>query len=148
MSEFALSAEAFTHRGEIPRRHTCEDEDVSPALSWTDPPSGTRALALIVDDPDAPVGKFTHWLAWNIDPLAGGLAEGESASAEGTNDFGTGGWSGPCPPRGHGRHRYFFRLHAVDAELEVGFRAGRRELERALAGHVLMTAELMGTFER
>jgi Raf kinase inhibitor-like YbhB/YbcL family protein len=148
VSEFALSTEAFTHGGEIPRRHTCEDEDVSPALSWTDPPSGTRALALIVDDPDAPVGTFTHWLAWNIDPLAGGLAEGESASAEGTNDFGTGGWSGPCPPRGHGRHRYFFRLHAVDAELDVRPGAAREEFERALAGQVLETAELMGTYER
>jgi Raf kinase inhibitor-like YbhB/YbcL family protein len=104
VGEFALSSEAFTHRGEIPRRHTCEGEDVSSALSWTDPPSGTRALALIVADPDAPVGTFTHWLAWNIDP-AGGLGEGESAPAVGTNDFGTGGWSGPCPARGHGRHR-------------------------------------------
>jgi Raf kinase inhibitor-like YbhB/YbcL family protein len=148
VGEFALTSEAFTHGGEIPRRHTCEGEDVSPALSWSDPPAATRALALIVDDPDAPVGTFTHWLAWNIEPTAGGLEEGRSAPAEGRNDFGTGGWSGPCPPPGHGAHRYFFRLHALDAELEVGFRAERRELERALAGHVLATAELMGTYER
>jgi len=148
VGEFALSSEAFAHGGEIPRRHTCEGEDVSPALSWSEPPAGTRALALIVDDPDAPVGTFTHWLAWNIDPRAGGLGEDESGPAEGTNDFGTGGWSGPCPPRGHGAHRYFFWLHAVDAELEVGFRAGRKELVRALDAHVLATAELMGTYER
>ena len=143
-----MSSEAFAHRGEIPRRHTCEGEDVSPALSWSDPPPDTRALALIVDDPDAPVGTFTHWLAWNIDPGAGGLAEGESAPAEGTNDFALGGWSGPCPPRGHGAHRYFFRLHALDTEPDVRFRATRDELERALAGHVLATAELVGTYER
>ena len=133
VGEVALSSEAFTHRGEIPRRHTCEGDDVSPALLWGDPPPGTRTLALVVDDPDAPIGTFTHWLAWKIDPAARGLAEGESA---------------PCPPHGHGAHRYFFRVYALDAELDVGFRAGREELEKALEGHVLATAELMGTFER
>jgi Raf kinase inhibitor-like YbhB/YbcL family protein len=148
VGEFTLSSEAFMHGGEIPRRHTCEGEDVSPVLTWSDPPSRTRALTLIVDDPDAPVGTFTHWLAWNIDPLADGLGEGDPAPVEGRNDFGTGGWSGPCPPRGHGAHRYFFRLHALDAALDVGSGTGRRELERALAGHVIATAELMGTYER
>jgi Raf kinase inhibitor-like YbhB/YbcL family protein len=87
VGEFALSSEAFEHGSEIPRRHTCEGEDVSPALSWSDPPHVTRTLVLIVDDPDAPIGTFTHWLAWNIDPSAGALAEGESPHAEGTNDF-------------------------------------------------------------
>jgi Raf kinase inhibitor-like YbhB/YbcL family protein len=148
VDEFALSSEAFTDGGEIPRRHTCEGDDVIPELSWSQPPAGTRTLALIVDDPDAPVGTFTHWLAWNIDPLAGGLAEGQPAPAEGRNDFGASGWSGPCPPPGHGPHRYFFRLHALDAELDLGLRAGRRELDQALAGHVLATAELMGRYER
>ena len=148
MAEFTLSCEAFAHGDEIPRRHTCEGEDISPALSWGDPPAETRALALIVDDPDAPRGTFTHWVAWNIDPMAGGLAEGESAPAEGRNDFGTVGWSGPCPPPGHGAHRYFFRLHALDAEVQIGFSAGRGELEQAIAGHVLTTAELMGRYER
>jgi Raf kinase inhibitor-like YbhB/YbcL family protein len=148
VGDFALTSNAFGHGDEIPRRHTCEAEDVSPALSWSDLPAGTRALALVVDDPDAPVGTFTHWLAANIDPAAGGLAEDESAPVEGRNDFGTTGWSGPCPPPGHGAHRYFFRLHAVDAPLDVGFRSGRREFDEALAGHVLATAELMGTFER
>jgi Raf kinase inhibitor-like YbhB/YbcL family protein len=148
VGEFALNSEALAHGETIPRRHTCEGEDVSPALSWSDPPAGTRALALIVDDPDAPAGTFTHWLAWNIDPLVGGLAEAEPAPAEGRNDFGSGGWRGPCSPPGHGAHRYFFRLHALDAELDVGSRAGRRELDRALAGHVLATAELVGRYER
>jgi Raf kinase inhibitor-like YbhB/YbcL family protein len=148
LGEFALSSEAFAHRSEIPRRHTCDGDDVSPALSWSNPPPGTQTLALIVDDPDAPVGTFTHWLAWNIDPAPGRLAEGEAAPAEGPNDFGVGGWSGPCPPHRHGPHRYLFRLYALDAELDVGFRATRPEVERAIDGHVLATAELMGTFER
>jgi Raf kinase inhibitor-like YbhB/YbcL family protein len=117
-------------------------------LSWGDPPAGTLALALIVDDPDAPVGTFTHWVAWNIDPAAGGLAEGESPPAQGRNDFGRPGWSGPCPPPGHGAHRYFFRLYALDSRLDVGLHAGRRELERALSGHALATAELVGRYER
>lgn len=148
MSEFGLSSNAFGQGDEIPRRHACDGEDISPALSWSGPPAGTRSLALIVDDPDAPRATFTHWLAWNIEPEAGELAEGESAPAEGRNDFGIGGWSGPCPPPGHGQHRYFFRLHALDARLDIGMRAGRRELERALASHVLETAELMGRYER
>jgi Raf kinase inhibitor-like YbhB/YbcL family protein len=148
VGEFALTSEAFAHGDTIPRRHTCDGEDVSPALSWSDPPAGTRAVGLIVEDPDAPVGTFTHWLAWNIDPLARGLAEGQSGPAEGRNDFGKRGWSGPCPPPGHGAHRYFFRLHALDAELDLGFSAGRREFDRALADHSLATAELMGRFER
>ena len=148
MGEFGLSSDAFGQGEEIPRRHACDGEDVSPALSWRDPPAGTRSLALIVEDPDAPRGTFTHWLAWKIEPVAGGLGEDESAAAAGRNDFGIGGWSGPCPPPGHGPHRYFFRLHALDARLEVGFRAGRRELDRALAGHVLGAAELMGIYER
>ena len=148
MAEFALSSEAFAHGGEIPRRHTCDGDDVSPPLAWSDPPPGTRALALIVDDPDAPTGAFTHWLAWNIDPQAGGLRQGERAPAEGRNDFGMGGWSGPCPPPGHGPHRYFFRLHALDAELDLAPAAGRDELERLIGEHELAVAELMGTFER
>jgi Raf kinase inhibitor-like YbhB/YbcL family protein len=145
---FALTSNAFGHGEEIPHRHTCEGEDVSPALSWSDPPPGTRAFALVVDDPDAPVGTFTHWLAANIDPETNGLAEGESAPVEGRNDFGRAAWSGPCPPPGHGTHRYFFRLHALDAPLALSVRSGRREFDQAVAGHVLATAELMGTYER
>jgi hypothetical protein len=148
VGDFALTSNAFGHGDEIPRRHTCEGQDVSPSLSWSDPPAGSRALALVVDDPDAPVGTFTHWLAANINPRAGGLAEGESVAVEGRNDFGTTGWRGPCPPPGHGLHRYFFRLHALDAPIDVGFRSGRQAFDEALAGHVLATAELVGTYER
>ena len=86
--------------------------------------AGTRSLALILDDPDAPGGRFVHWLAWGIGPDTGGLAEGEAAPLEGRNDFGTVGYRGPCPPRGHGRHRYRFRLHAVGEDLRLAPGAG------------------------
>lgn len=111
-------------------------------------PEGTRSLALVVDDPDAPGGVFTHWTAWRLDPAANGLGEGEPAPGEGQNDFGTTGYRGPCPPPGHGRHRYVFRLYALDAELDLGVGAAKDELEQAIEGHVLTTAELVGTYER
>ncbi len=147
VAEFAIASTAFQNDDEIPKRHSCEGEDFSPPLSWSGAPEGTRSLALIVDDPDAPVGTFTHWLAWGLDSSAS-LAEGGKAPAEGRNDFGTTGYRGPCPPPGHGRHRYFHRLYALDSSIDLAPSSGRDELERALAGHVLATAELVGTYER
>lgn len=143
-----LSTPAFAPGARIPARYTCEGEDVSPALSWTAPPAGTRSLALIVEDPDAPGRTFTHWLAWGIDPGCAGLGEGERAPREGRNDFGAPGYRGPCPPVGHGPHRYVFRLLALDAELDLPPGASRGQVERALAGHVLAEAELVGIYER
>jgi Raf kinase inhibitor-like YbhB/YbcL family protein len=148
MAEFALESSAFVNAEAIPRRHTCEGEDVSPPLRWRNAPEGTRSLALVVDDPDAPGGIFTHWIAWGIDPTADGLGEGEPTPREGRNDFGTSGYRGPCPPPGHGRHRYVFRLYSLGSDLELGARAGKHELEQAIQGHVLTTAELVGTYER
>jgi Raf kinase inhibitor-like YbhB/YbcL family protein len=148
VADFALTSDAFADGERIPRRHTCEGDDLSPALSWSRTPPETRSLALVVDDPDAPAGTFTHWLAWGIPAEAGGLGEGEPAPGEGRNGFGVTGWSGPCPPPGHGAHRYFFRLHALDAELALATGADRKQLERAIDGHVLATAELTGLFER
>jgi hypothetical protein len=148
MSEFALESDAFENTQAIPSRHNCEGEDVSPPLRWTNVPERTRSLALVVDDPDAPSGVFTHWVAWGLDPAAEGLGEGESAPSEGQNDFGTTGYRGPCPPPGHGRHRYVFRLYALDAELELPAGVAKAELEQAIEGHVLTTAELVGTSER
>jgi Raf kinase inhibitor-like YbhB/YbcL family protein len=145
---FALRSDAFEDGQRIPARHTCEGEDVSPSLSWSEPPAGTRSLALVVDDPDAPGGTFTHWLAWGIDAGARALAEGEAAPREGRNDFGRPGYGGPCPPPGHGPHRYSFRLTALDVELDLAAGARKDELERALDGHVLAVAELVGSYER
>jgi Raf kinase inhibitor-like YbhB/YbcL family protein len=143
-----LSSSAFAGGQPIPQRHSCEGEDLSPPLSWTDVPEGTSALALMVDDPDAPSGTFTHWLAWGLDPAAGGLAEGQAAPLEGRNDFGQTGYRGPCPPPGHGPHRYFFRLHALDEELELEAGAARGDFEQALSARSTAVAELMGTYER
>jgi hypothetical protein len=148
MADFTLSSTAFEHGGAIPRRHTCEGEDLSPPLTWSGLPDGTRSLALVVDDPDAPGRTFLHWLAWGIAPEAGGLAEGEAAPVEGTNDFGSIGYRGPCPPPGHGPHRYFFRLHALGAGVDVRPGVGRDEIERAIGEQELGSAELMGTYER
>lgn len=148
MSKFALESSAFQNAQAIPSRHSCEGEDVSPPLRWTSVPEGTRSLALVLDDPDAPGGVFTHWVGWRLEPGAGGLDEGEPAPSEGRNDFGTSGYRGPCPPPGHGRHRYAFRLYALDGEPELEAGAAKAQLERAIEGHVLTTAELVGTYER
>jgi Raf kinase inhibitor-like YbhB/YbcL family protein len=148
VAEFGLQSSAFVHGEPIPRRHSCEGEDLSPPLAWSGTPEGTRSLALVVDDPDAPVGTFTHWLGWGLDPGAERLGEGEAAPVEGRNDFGTSGYRGPCPPPGHGRHRYSFRLYALDSDLVLRAGADKRELERALEGHKLAVVELVGTYER
>jgi Raf kinase inhibitor-like YbhB/YbcL family protein len=145
---FSLTSPAFEHRGEVPRRYTCEGDDLSPPLRWSGVPDGTASLALIVDDPDAPSGTFVHWVAWGINPAAGGLEEGESAPNEGTGSFRDIGYRGPCPPPGHGPHRYFFRLHALDSAVELASGASRDQLEAAIDGHVLETAELLATYER
>lgn len=143
-----LTSSAFADGEPIPPRHGCDGEDLSPPLSWTGVPEGISSLALIVDDPDAPGGTFTHWLAWGLDPAAGGLQEGEAAPHEGRSDFGETGYRGPCPPPGHGPHRYFFRLHALDDELELQPGAARAAVERAVSGRSVAVAELMGTYER
>lgn len=143
-----LTSPAFTEGADIPRRHTCEGEDVSPPLVWTGVPGGARSLVVTVDDPDAPGGVFVHWLAWGIAPGAHGLSEGERAPREGRNGFGTEGYRGPCPPRGHGAHRYVFRLCALDADLAVARGAGVRDVSAAIRGHVLASADLIGCYER
>ena len=148
MAEFQLRSSAFEHGDPIPQAYSCEGDDRSPPLSWSGTPEGTRSLALIVDDPDAPPGTFVHWVGWGIDPSAAGLDEGEAPAFEGENGFERTGYGGPCPPPGHGRHRYFFHLNALDADPEVSSGADREELEKAIKGHVLGTAELMGGYER
>jgi Raf kinase inhibitor-like YbhB/YbcL family protein len=148
LPDFALTSDAFGEGEPIPKRHTCDGDDVSPTLAWSSLPEGARSLALIVDDPDAPSGDFVHWLAWNIDPASGGLEEGVPAPAQGTNGFGRPGYAGPCPPPGNGPHRYFHRLYALDGELDLEPGAAREQLEDAIEGKVLAEAQLMGTYQR
>jgi Raf kinase inhibitor-like YbhB/YbcL family protein len=148
MGEFRLTSPAFGEGEAIPAHHSCDGENFSPPLAWSGAPDGAQALALIVDDPDAPSGNFTHWIAWGLDPADGGLAEGRAAPVEGENGFGNLGYAGPCPPPGHGRHRYVFRLLALDQEPDLPAGASRAALESALDGHVLATAELIGGYSR
>src|SRR5262245_53631864 len=151
---FDLKSAAFAQGGDIPKKHTCDGADVSPPLEWTSPPSGTKALALVCEDPDAPAGLWVHWVLWGIPPSGNALAEGvkpdatlPDGSRQGRNDFGKLGHNGPCPPRGK-PHRYFFRLYALAAmpELEPG--VTRQQLLDAIKGHVLGQAELMGRYGR
>jgi Raf kinase inhibitor-like YbhB/YbcL family protein len=151
MMAFTLRTAAFPNGHAVPRRFTCDGEDVSPALEWSGAPAGTRAFALVMDDPDAPSGTFTHWLVTDIPKERTRLDEGaplQDVATEGTNDFGRAGYGGPCPPRGHGPHRYRFQLHALGLPLGLGRGFPRHDFDRALRTHVLGTAMLMGTYER
>jgi len=149
---FRLIIPAFPEGGNIPKLHTCEGADLSPALEWEGEPPGTMSYALIVDDPDAPAGTWNHWLLYDIPASIHSLAQGQrpgTTGLSGTNDFGRPGYGGPCPPRGHGPHRYFFKLHALDVEsLGLGAGVRRAALDRALKGHVVGKAEYVGRYER
>jgi Raf kinase inhibitor-like YbhB/YbcL family protein len=148
MAELSLASESFEHGDRMPERHALEGANLSPALTWSGLPQSTRSIAVICEDPDAPSGTFVHWVAWGIDPEAGGLGEGEPAPNEGRNGFGNTGYDGPSPPPGHGMHRYFFRVYALDTEPKLDPPASKEELEAAIEGHVLAPGEHMGTYER
>lgn len=152
-----LSSPSFAPNAAIPLRHTCDGEECSPALRWSGLPAGTRSLALIVDDPDAPDPAaprmtWVHWVLYNLPPLVDGLAEGMAATQlpagtrEGVNDWHRSGYGGPCPPVG--RHRYFHRLYALDTVLPDLGRPDKPRLLEAIEGHVLDHAELVGTYQR
>ena len=144
-----LTSEAFDDGSSIPSRFTCDGEDVPPPLRWTNPPTGTQSFALIVDDPDAPRGTFRHWGLFDIPSSARQLGEGGGQAREARNDFGRTGYGSPCPPRGHGPHRYRFRLLALDvARLPLAADLAVSEVERAAQHHVLASALLTGRYER
>lgn len=154
--EFTIASTAFEDEGSIPARHTCDDVDVSPALEWVGVPEGTESVALIVDDPDAPdpaAPKMTwvHWVLYNIPAATSGLPEGTTSddlpagTLEGLNDWKETGYRGPCPPIG--RHRYFFKLYALDRSLPDLGETNKAELEEAMDGHVLARAVVMGTYQ-
>jgi len=150
-----LTSSAFVHNGEIPIKYTCEGQDVSPPLSWSDVPPNAKSLALIVDDPDAPdpaAPKLTwvHWVLYNIPPSANALAEAvkqlPAGTREGLNDWQRTGYGGPCPPIG--RHRYFHKLYALDTVLPDLGRPTKAKLESAMKGHVIGHTELIGTYQK
>ena len=148
-----VTSSAFEDGDAIPARYTCDGLNVSPSLSWGSVPHGTRSLALIADDPDAPRGTFVHWVIYNLPPDTQGLPEDvpnqqtlPSGAAQGANGAGIIGYMGPCPPSG--THRYFFKLYALDTELDPGGGATKEEVLDAMEGHVLAEGQLMGTYRR
>jgi hypothetical protein len=149
---FKILCGAFPEATPIPRLYTADGADISPELEWSDEPPGTKSFVLIMDDTDAPAGTWNHWLLWDIPATVHSLAQGFKpgrVGESGTNDFGKTGYGGPAPPKGHGPHRYYFRLFAVNAET-LGLRAGARrtDLDLALETHVLDQALYMGRYER
>jgi Raf kinase inhibitor-like YbhB/YbcL family protein len=151
---FAISSAAFPNGGDIPKKFTCDGADVSPELSWIDPPSGTQSFALIADDPDAPVGTWTHWVLFDLPAVVTSLAEAVNkidelpgGERQGRNDFRKIGYSGPCPPPGK-PHRYFFKIYALNAKLDLKPGASRQELEQEMKSLVLAQAEWMGKYGR
>ena len=149
-----LKSSAFQTGGNIPRKYTCDANDVSPELSWSKAPAGTKAFALIADDPDAPAGTWVHWVIYDLPADAKELAEGvpttealTNGARQGTNDFRKVGYGGPCPPEGR-PHRYFFKLYALDAATGLKPRASKQQLLNAIKNHVLGEAEIMGRYKR
>lgn len=149
----AVSSSSFPKAGSIARRYTCDGANISPQLEWQNPPAGTKSFALVMDDPDTP-SDFTHWLIYNISFRVRQLPEGASprgslpaGSREGANSFGRSQYGGPCPPPGN-PHRYFFRLYALDLQLDLPAGATRQQLEAAISGHILAQGQIVGTYQR
>ncbi len=151
----AISSGSFPNGGYIPKQFTCDGADISPELSWTNPPPGAHSFALIAEDPDAPVGTWTHWVIFDLPPSTRSLPEGVAkmidklpdGGRQGANDFGKIGYGGPCPPPGK-PHRYFFKLYALDRKLDLKPSSTRARFDEAIENHVLDEAEWMGRYRR
>jgi hypothetical protein len=148
-----LTSPAFTEGAMIPAKYTCDGQDISPPLAWADVPGGARSLALICDDPDAPVGTWVHWVAFNLPPAGAGLSEAvpaektlQTGGVQGTNSWRRIGYGGPCPPGG--THRYFFKLYALDTTLSLASSATAKDVQAAMKGHIVVEAQLMGRYKR
>ncbi len=148
MGEMRITSPAFAHNGGIPAKYTCDGGDASPPLMLENIPGTAKSLALIVDDPDAPAGTWVHWVVWNIPAAAGEIRENSfpAGASQGKNSWGRNSYGGPCPPSG--THRYFFKLYALDATLNLGADTTKKGLEKAMEGHVIARAELIGIYKR
>jgi len=151
--EIKITSSAFEEGGLIPAKYTCDGADVSPPLQWDAVPEGTKSVALICDDPDAPMGTWVHWVLFNLPSDAKELAENIPAeetlpngAKQGVNDFGRIGYGGPCPPGG--THRYFFKIYALDTEVGLEAGADKRQLLKAMEGHILEQGQLVGKYKR
>jgi hypothetical protein len=146
---FKITSPAFAHQESVPVQYTCDGDDISPPLQWTEPPANTQSFALIMDDPDAPVGTWDHWILFNIPAGVRELpaaAAPPAGSVEGNNSWRHTGYGGPCPPGG--KHHYFFKLYALDTILNLAAGANKDDVLAAMAGHILAQTELMGTYTR
>lgn len=143
-----ITSKAFANNGFIPQKYTCDGQDINPPLTIKEVPANTKSLVLMVDDPDAPMGVWTHWLVWNIDPKTTEIKEGTvpQGAVLGKNDFGKPDYGGPCPPRG--THRYFFKVFALDVVLNLPSGASRSQLEKAMENHIVGQGQLMGKYSR
>jgi len=148
MESLNLSSSAFKHNGSIPSKYTCDGADINPPLMIDNVPTTAKALALIVDDPDAPAGTWVHWVMWNINLSTKDIKENSvpQGAEQGVNDFRKRYYGGPCPPSG--THRYFFKLYALDSTLTLGTNTGKDALEKAMKGHILAQCELIGLYKR
>ena len=148
MTTIRISSPEFKNNGPIPSKYTCDGADVNPPLMIENVPSSAKSLALIVDDPDAPVGTWVHWVLWNIDPSTNAIRENAlpAGALQGLNDFRKSDYGGPCPPSG--THRYFFKFYALDIMLSLGPKTKKAELEHAMKGHIVAQGELIGLYRR
>lgn len=151
--EIKIASTAFDDGGLIPPKYTCDGADISPPLNWEDVPEGTKSIALICDDPDAPAGTWVHWVLFNLPAETRELAENippdrtlPNGARQGTSDFGRIGYGGPCPPSG--THRYFFKIYALDAQIDLADGADKAQLLKAIEGHILDQGQLIGKYKR
>lgn len=145
MKELSVSSSAFENNKLIPAKYTCDGANVNPPLTIEGVPDGAKSLVLIVDDPDAPMGTFDHWVVWNIPPTSK-IEENAVPGTEGVNDFRKRSYGGPCPP--YGTHRYFFKVYALDTKLDLSPNSRKKDVEKAMQGHVLAKGELIGLYRR
>ncbi len=141
-----VESPAFKNMERIPAKYTCDGEDLSPPLRIYGISDRAKSIAIIVDDPDAPLGTFVHWVVWNIEPMEE-IPENYESEYQGRNDFGNIGYNGPCPPKGE-KHRYFFKVYVLDKKIELSKGATKKELLRAIEGHVIQKGELIGVYSR
>jgi len=145
VEELKIMSPAFTHNGSIPVKYTCDGDDVNPSLHIEGLPKGTESLVLIIDDPDAPMGTWDHWIVWNIHPV-GKIEENSVPGIEGLNSFNRHSYGGPCPPSG--THRYFFKVYALDTKLDLDPNSRKEDVEKAMEGHILGKGETIGLYSR
>lgn len=147
MKELTVTSSAFEHNQPIPSKYSCDEQNINPPLTIEGIPEGTKSLAVILDDPDAPRGTFDHWVMWNIAPTKNKIGEHQAPGKEGLNSMGEKGYTGPCPPPGK-PHHYNFKVYALDTELSLPEESSKKDLEKAMKGHIAAEGKLIGLFSR